>query len=743
MKRNKNKIDLGSDLTMFLNGDYGTPHNLLGMHYSKKNKAMRIVAFDPQADRIDVLYDNEKIKTLDLLDNNGVYGALFEDKKDFFSYRLEKYYGKNSFIAEDPYSFMPCIGDTDLHLFNEGKHLYIYNIMGAHYMVHQNVKGTRFVVWAPNAKRVSVVGNFNSWDGRRNPMRTMGSSGLWELFVPQLQPGEIYKYEIKAQNNDIFLKMDPYAQQTELRPRNAAVIAKNESFNWSDQQWMTKRHRTDILKTPVNIYEVHLGSWGGPGLRTLDPYNEDDFHSYREIAEPLADYVEKMGYTHVEFLPVAEHPLDQSWGYQITAFFAPTARHGSPEDFAFLVDYLHNRNIGVLLDWVPAHFPKDAFSLGRFDGTALYEHADPKQGEHSDWGTYIFNYGRNEVKNFLIGNALYWLDKFHIDGLRVDAVASMLYLDYSREEGEWIPNKYGGNENIEAINFIRELNTLTHQHFPGVMMIAEESTAWGGVSRPTYIGGLGFTFKWNMGWMHDSLKYFKDDAVFRSYHHNDLTFSMLYAFTENFILPLSHDEVVHGKGSLIERMSGTYEQKFANLRVLYGYMMTHPGKKLLFMGGEIAQWNEWNCKDTLDWNLLDYPIHNCLQHYVMAINNFYKENPALWEDDFTGNGFEWIEAGDAQQSVLSFVRWNKHRDDPVVVILNMTPVPRDNYNIGVPYSGDWEIVMNSDAEEFGGYSSAQTPILEAFDGVFHGMPYHLAVDLPGFSALFLKRKKMI
>lgn len=629
----------------------------------------------------------------------------------------------------------------DMYLFNSGEHHKVYEVMGAHPHKMGTVDGVLFAVWAPNAERVSVIGDFNCWDGRRNMMRLMGSSGIWELFIPSLQPGDIYKYEIRTQTGDILTKLDPYAQRTELRPHNAGRIPSAEPYPWTDAEWLERRGKTNILESPVNIYEVHLASWRGPGLRKLDPENEDDFHNYRELAHALADYILEMGYTHIELLPVCEHPLDQSWGYQVTGFYAPTARYGSPEDFAYFVDYMHQKGIGVILDWVPAHFPKDSFSLGRFDGTALYEHADPRQGEHRDWGTYIFNFGRNEVRNFLIGSALYWFDKFHVDGLRVDAVASMLYLNYSRSDGDWIPNKYGGNENLEAVAFLRRLNELAHEQFPGIMMVAEESTSWPGVSRPAYLGGLGFTFKWNMGWMHDTLEYFALDPIYRSFNHGKITFSLLYAFTENFILPLSHDEVVHGKKSLLDKMPGDYQQKFANLRALFSYMATHPGKKLLFMGGEFGQWIEWNCNAGLDWMLLDYPQHAAMKRLSADLNHFYRGNPSLWEVDFTAPGFQWLDGGDFRQSVLSYIRWNRDHTDAVVVILNLTPVVRNDYITGVPFPGEWVEVFNSDASEYGGTGLLNSGVMKTEEGIYHGQPQHIRLRLPWLGAVFLKLRK--
>ena len=512
------------------------PHSILGMHFDETLNSIVIRIFDVEAQQVFVHCNGER-KELSKINEAGLFAIAFNNQTEHFEYKVEKVFETGSITLADSYTFLPGISEFDLYLFNSGEHQNIYEFMGAHSKVFNDVEGVLFTVWAPNAERVSVVGDFNNWNGSRNMMRHMGSSGVWELFIPGLQPGDIYKFEIRAQNGDVFCKLDPYALQTELRPNNAAVISNGLSFNWSDNEWLDKRKNTNWLESPLNVYEVHLSSWQGPGLRPIDENDEFDFHNYREIAHALADYVIDMGYTHIELMPVSEYPLDISWGYQVTAYYAPTARYGSPEDFAYFVNHMHERGIGVFMDWVPAHFPKDAFALGRFDGTSLYEHADPKQGEHRDWGTYIYNFGRCEVKNFLIGNALYWLEKFHIDGLRVDAVASMLYLDYSKEDGDWIPNKYGGNENLEAIAFMRRLNELTHELLPGTLMIAEESTAFPNVSGPTYLGGLGFTLKWNMGWMHDTLQYFQQDPVFRKYHHGTLTFALLYAHSENFVLP--------------------------------------------------------------------------------------------------------------------------------------------------------------------------------------------------------------
>ena len=738
----KKKITADPALTALFAGKTADPHAVLGMHTVRNAVIIRV--YDPAAETVFIRADGKSL-SMKKTHPEGLFELSFPGRKKHFDYAVEKHFADGStFVSEDPYHFMPGVGEMDLYLFNEGEHHQIYDVLGAHIRKMGEVEGVLFAVWAPNAQRVSVVGDFNCWDGRRHMMRRMGSSGVWELFIPSLQAGDLYKYEILTSTGALAIKLDPYAQWTELRPGNAGRIPQAQPFEWHDSEWMEKRKQLNILEQPVSIYEVHLGSWGGPGLpprkkiKGADGKETEEFPNYRELAESLAAYVRKMGYTHVELLPVCEHPLDQSWGYQVTGFYAPTARYGTPEDFAYFVDVMHRNGIGVILDWVPAHFPKDAFSLGRFDGTALYEHADPRQGEQLDWGTYVFNFGRNEVRNFLIGSALYWLKKYHADGLRVDAVASMLYLNYSRKEGEWIPNRYGGNENLEAIAFLRRLNELAHELFPGIMMVAEESTSWPGVSRPVYLGGLGFTFKWNMGWMHDMLDYYSLDPVYRSYHHSQLTFSLLYAFTENFVLPLSHDEVVHGKKSLLNRMPGDYEQKFANLRAFFAGMMTHPGKKLLFMGGEFAQWIEWNCMQPLDWNLLEYPRHEEMQRLSAELNQFYRNEPCLWEDDFTGNGFQWIDGGDCQQSVISYIRWNKDHSDALVAVLNLTPVVRDNFTMGVPFPGKWREVINTDERRFGGTGLLNSEPMQTEPGLFHGQPQHITLRLPWLGAVFLK-----
>jgi 1,4-alpha-glucan branching enzyme len=632
-------------------------------------------------------------------------------------------------IAYDPYCFPSQITDFDLHLFAEGKHWNIYRTLGAHRVQIDDVHGVRFAVWAPSAERVSVVGDFNNWDGRCHAMQVRGSSGVWELFMPGLGVGQPYKYEIRTrEHGNILLKTDPYGQQFEQRPATATRVPGEQSYTWQDADWMQQRHDSNWQKDPVTVYEVHLGSW------KRDEHGH--FLNYRQLATELVEHVLQTGFTHIELLPITEHPLDASWGYQSTGYFAPTSRFGEPDDFRFFVDHCHQHNIGVILDWVPAHFPRDSHGLASFDGTALYEHSDPRRGEHSDWGTLIYNYGRNEVKNFLLSSAIYWLEEFHLDGLRVDAVASMLYHDYSREAGEWLPNIYGGRENLEAVAFLRELNTITHAQFPGTTIMAEESTAWPGVSRPVDSGGLGFSMKWNMGWMHDTLRYMSHDAIHRQYHHNDLTFGLLYAFTENFMLPFSHDEVVHGKQSMLYKQPGDEWQRFANLRLLYAYMFTFPGKKLLFMGNEIAQGREWNFDAGIEWYLLEYANHSGMLALVSDLNHLYRNNPELHRHDFTADGFEWIDNNASDLSVLSYLR--RDGDSFVVVVLNFTPVPRHDYRVGVPVAGNYRELLNSDSSYYTGTDVGNSGQIATEPVSFNGRPHSLSLILPPLAGIVLK-----
>ena len=623
--------------------------------------------------------------------------------------------------------------DQDIYLFKEGNHFTLYEKLGAHQMKIDRRKGTLFSVWAPNAQKVSVMGDFNNWNNVSHQLRPReDESGIWEGFIPGIGPGTAYKYHISSQyNNYRSDKADPLALYFQAPPETASIIW-DLDYTWNDREWMHERHTRNALDAPISIYEVHFGSWRRvpeEGNRPL---------TYRESAHYLADYVKEMGFTHVEFLPIMEHPFYGSWGYQTVGYFAPSSRYGTPQDFMYLIDYLHQNGIGVILDWVPSHFPDDIHGLVFFDGTHLYEHSDPKKGFHPDWNSYIFNYGRNEVRNFLISSALFWLNKYHADGLRVDAVASMLYLDYGRKDGEWIPNEYGSKENIDAIHFLKRFNEMVYANYPDVQTAAEESTAWPMVSRPAYVGGLGFGMKWNMGWMHDTLDYFSQDPVFRKYHHNQLTFSIWYAFTENFVLPLSHDEVVHGKGSLFGKMSGDEWQKYANLRLLFGYMYGHPGKKLIFMGGEIAQWKEWNHDESLEWHVLDYHFHRGVQHWVKDLNHLYRTNPALHETDFHPEGFQWIDFHNWEDSIVSFIRKGKNPADMILAVCNFTPVPRHNYRVGVPMGGFWKEVLNSDAKVYGGSGYGNTGGVEATPIPFHGKYFSLSLVLPPLGIVYFK-----
>ena len=622
----------------------------------------------------------------------------------------------------------------DLYLFNEGSHIRLYEKLGAHTLTVDGANGTYFAVWAPDARQVSVIGEFNGWNKTSHILHSRGQSGIWEGFIPDIGKGDLYKYQIVSRHRRYQVeKADPFAFYSEIPPKTASVVS-DLDYSWGDHEWMKERHRHNVLDAPIAIYEVHLGSW----MRS--PEEDGRSLTYRELAPKLAEYIQKMNFTHVEFMPVMEHPFTGSWGYQTTGYFAPTSRYGTPQEFMYLVDYLHQHGIAVILDWVPSHFPTDEHGLGYFDGTHLYEHAYLQKGFHPDWKSFIFNYGRHEIRSFLLSSAIFWLDKYHVDGLRVDAVASMIYLDYSRKEGEWIPNQYGGKENLEAISFLRRFNEEVYKNYPDVQTIAEESTAWPMVSRPTYVGGLGFGLKWDMGWMHDTLEYMTKGTVFRKYHHNQLTFRMLYAFTENFILPLSHDEVVHGKGSLLSKMPGDDWQKFANLRLLLAYMYAQPGKKLLFMGGELGQWQEWNHDTSLDWHLVEYQRHAELQRWVQELNYLYKCEPALHEIDCNPHGFEWIDCGDTESSTISLIRKGRSTGDIFLIACNFTPVPRFNYRLGAPRGGIWREVLNSDAMEYGGSGQGNLGRVEASPISIHGRPNSITITLPPLAAVFFKSK---
>lgn len=719
------------EVDALVQGIHNNPHHILGMHECIDD--LYINAYLPGAKVVNAIEVSTKKKyTLVSERVPGFFSVVIKDKKPF-EYKLNVRFDNGDEVTYfDPYVFEPVIDPIDISLFNEGKHYSIYEKMGAHPMTVDGVEGVLFAVWAPNADRVSVVGNFNNWDGRRHPMRKLDYSGIYELFIPGKLVGEIYKYEIKAKSGQVFMKSDPYAFSSEVRPANASRIV-DISYKWKDTAWMEKRETKDTDAQPMAIYEMHLGSW-------KRPTDGREFFNYRDIASLLADYLLMMNYNYVELMPIMEHPYDPSWGYQVTGYYAPTSRYGSPADFMYFVDYLHSKGIGVILDWVPAHFPKDEHGLGRFDGTALYEHEDPKRGEHPHWGTYIYNYGRNEVRNFLVANALYWAEKYHIDGIRIDAVASMLYLDYGRGDGEWLPNIYGGNENLEAIDFIKELNSKMHELHKGVIMIAEESTAWPMMTHPVEAGGLGFDYKWNMGWMNDFLNYMKLDPLYRKYHHNDLTFSMVYAYSEKFILVLSHDEVVHEKGSMIAKMPGGYEDKFSNLRVAYGYMMTHPGKKLLFMGQEIAQFTEFNENAEVDWSLFEFDAHVFMQGYVKELNELYKTEPALYELDSSPEGFTWINCNSANTSLLSYVRKGKKESDTLLIICNFTPMEHKAYKLATPSGGRWQEIFSSDNSRYGGEGRNNKTVKQAKKAECDGQEHYIPVTVPPLSISVFKKK---
>ena len=714
-----------SDLEKIREGCHTDPFSFLGPHQTERGWVVR--AWLPQAFHADVIVDGSARAMDAVPEAAGFFTADFPQPCPRYRIRVILHSGETQEM-EDPYRFPAMLTPFELHLHGEGTNYESYRTLGAHEAVCEGIAGVRFAVWAPNAQVVSVTGDFNQWDRTRHPMR-LRDGGIWEMFLPGIGQGACYKYSVLSREGTEQDKCDPYGFFAEVPPKSASIVWPLAGYTWSDAEWMEARAHRNIIREPVSIYEVHLESW----LR--GPFNER--LSYREIAEKLVEYVVRMRYTHLELLPVMEYPFAGSWGYQVTGYYAPTARFGSPDDFRYFVDRCHEAGVGVILDWVPGHFPRDPHALGRFDGTALYEHEDPRQGEHRDWGTLVFNYGRNEVCTFLLSNALYWLKEFHIDGLRVDAVASMLYLDYSRHEGEWIPNRYGGRENLEAIQFVRRFNELAHQ-VPGAMTVAEESTSWSGVSRPVYLNGLGFTMKWNMGWMHDMLGYFSTDPVFRKYHQNNITFSMLYAFTENFLLPVSHDEVVHGKGALVSKMPGDEWQRFANVRAFLAYMFGHPGKKLMFMGCEIGQTAEWNHDESLPWHLLNFDIHRRLQALVAELNRLYRSEPAMYEIDDDYHGFEWIDFRDAEASVIAFARYAQNREDFIVFVCNFTPVPRIGYRIGVPRPGLYREILNTDAEMFGGSNMGNGGFALADGHASHGHPASMRITLPPLAVVAFK-----
>jgi 1,4-alpha-glucan branching enzyme len=728
-----------SSIGQLLSGEQDQPFEILGPHLIEDHgqQAIAVRAYLPEAQQAWVLDKGPgDTRPMRRIHPAGLFEAIcpVRESAQAFHYQLRfDQPNGDSMTLHDPYAYPSMLTDDDFYLMGEGRHLKVYEKLGAHPRNVDGVNGVNFAVWAPNARSISVIGDFNHWDALRHPMRKHVPSGVWELFIPGLKPGERYKYRVNQAHGHIVEKADPYGFQAEVPPHSASIVADMDRYKWGDQKWLKRRESWSYLREPMSVYEVHLGSW------RQDDQRLHGWKNYRELAHELVEYCQQMGFTHLELMPINEHPFTGSWGYQVTGYFAATSRYGTPDDFKYFVDYCHQHGIGVILDWVPAHFPKDDHGLRRFDGTALFEHEDPRQGEHPDWGTLIFNYGRNEIKNFLISNALFWLDQYHIDGLRVDAVASMLYLDYSRNDGEWIPNRHGGRENLEAIDFLKEFNETVHQEYPGVLTVAEESTAWEGVSRPTYEGGLGFSLKWNMGWMNDSLRYMRNEPIHRQHHHDQLTFSLVYAFTENFMLPLSHDEVVHGKRSLVGQMPGDLWQQFANLRLLYSYMWTHPGKKLLFMGSEFGQWDEWNHDESLQWNLLQWEHHQGLQRLVADLNRLYVQEPALHQLDFEGGGFEWVDCMNRDESILVYLRRSADGSEPVLVCCNFTPVVRQQYAVGVPEPGHYRELFNSDAACYGGSNVGNPLGIDAKEKPAQERPFSLRVTLPPLSIVVLKR----
>jgi len=727
------------DVNLIIEARHMDPHSILGLHEVESNdtKTLAIRAFIPDAKAVTCIdIKDGKRYALERLHVSGFFEGQIRDKVNWFKYELEvEGYDANTWSIYDAYSFKSTISEFDIYLFNRGTHYEIYSKMGAHIQEVDGVSGVMFGLWAPNASRVSVIGDFNSWDGRRYPMRNLNRSGVWEIFIPGLSELDKYKFEIRTPDCQIFEKSDPYGNFFELRPSTAAHIYKLDKYEWKDKAWIEKRNKFDPFRSPVNIYEVHLGGW-----KRVESDNER-YLSYTELAAELIPYVKEMGYTHIELMPILEYPFDGSWGYQVTGYFAPTSRYGNPAEFMYFIDKCHEAGIGVILDWVPAHFPKDAHGLGRFDGTALYEHENPLQGDHPDWGTYIFNYGRNEVRNFLIANALYWVEKFHIDGLRVDAVASMLYLDYGSNRQAYIPNKYGGREDYDAVEFIKHMNSVILKRNPNVLMIAEESTSWPGVTLPPEGGGLGFVYKWNLGWMNDFLEYMSKDPVHRRYFNNNITFSIMYNYSENYVLPFSHDEVVHGKKSLINKMPGDIWQKCANLRLAYAFMFGHPGKKLLFMGGEFGQFREWTEAESLEWFMLDYPHHAQIKDFVRDINHFYLKNNSLWHNDFDYMGFEWVNCERSDLSVISFVRRGSTEGELLLFILNFTPVVRDNFRVGVTHKGSYKEALNTDAVCYGGSGVLNTGVIKSEPIAYDNREHSIEVTLPPLGAVIMKYEK--
>ena len=731
---------MNCDIDKILTCCHHDPFHYLGAHFSgPHNESVTLRTCQPHASAVKLLLDGTAYD-MERIHQDGVFAITIETgqlkipslEPDTYRYEIH-FHGGTVWTTNDPYRFTVQLGEQDRFLFNGGKNYQLYRHLGAHPTSIQTISGTMFRVWAPNAQAVSVVGNFNSWDGRVNQMRSLGASGIWELFIPHLLENEIYKFSLKTQQDHILEKCDPFQFYGELRPKTGSIVRSVDTYSWHDRQWQERKRKTSPYDGPLSIYEVHPGSW------QRDPDDPERFLTYRELADKLIPYVQKLGFTHIELLPVMEHPLDESWGYQVTAPFSISSRYGTPDEFMYFVDCCHQNDIGVILDWVPAHFPKDGHSLGQFDGTALYEHEDYRRGSHPEWGTYIYNYGRNEVSNYLIANALFWLDTYHIDGLRVDAVASMIYLDYARENGEWLPNCYGGKENLEAIEFLRHLNSIVYSIFPDTLLIAEESTNFYGVSKPTDQGGLGFGFKWNMGWMNDILNYFAKDPLYRKFHHNSLTFSIMYAFSENFILPLSHDEVVHGKKSLLDKMPGDIWQKFANLRLLLLTMWLHPGKKLLFMGSEFGQWSEWYCKRSLDWHLLQEGVnHGRMQQFVAELNKMYKAQPALWQLDFSGEGFRWLDFEDRNNSIVSFARYGKERAHHLVAVFNYTPQTFSSYPVGLPENCRYREVFCSDDCRFGGSDASDKMSYSPILSPFAQAPYHTTMTIPPLAGIILE-----